>query len=106
MSEIQIFTTALLVISMLTSLVTEGIKKLMTEHNISYKANTLAGIVSVVLAPAACVFYAINNGIVFDAKFISCAAVLTLMSWLCSMVGYDKVIQTFAQFKVENDETN
>ena len=66
---------------------------------------TLAGIVSVILAPASCAFYAVNTGAVFNEQFITSAIALTFLSWLCSMVGYDKVVQTFAQFKVKEDES-
>lgn len=104
MSNFQIFTTGLLVVSLLTGLVTEAIKKIMAENGKTYKANTLAGIVSVIIAPATCVFYAVNAGIAFNEQFITGAIALTFMSWLCSMVGYDKVVQTFAQFKVKEDE--
>lgn len=105
MGIFQIFTTGLMVVSLLTGLVTEAIKKIMTENGKEYKANTLAGIVSIILAPAICVFYAVNTGAAFNEQFITSAIALTFMSWLCSMVGYDKVVQTFAQFKVKEDES-
>lgn len=105
MGNFQFFTTGLMVVSLLTGLVTEAIKKIMDENGKTYKANTLAGIVSVILSPATCVFYAVNTGVAFDAQFITCAVTLTFLSWLCSMVGYDKVVQTFAQFKVKEDES-
>lgn len=105
MGIFQIFTTGLMVVSLLTGLVTEAIKKIMVENGKTYKANTLAGIVSIVLAPATCVFYAVNTSMTFNEQFITGVIALTFMSWLCSMVGYDKVIQTFAQFKVKEDES-
>lgn len=104
MSNFQIFTAGLLVVSLLTGLVTEAIKKIITENGKTYKANTLAGIVSVVMAPATCVFYAVNTGMAFNKQFIIGAIAMTFMSWLCSMVGYDKVVQTFAQFKIKEDK--
>lgn len=107
MGIFQIFTTGLMVVSMLTGLVTEAIKKIMVENGKTYKANTLAGIVSIILAPTTCVFYAVNTGAAFNEQFITSTIALTFMSWLCSMVGYDKVVQTFAQFKVkENEDKN
>lgn len=105
MGIFQIFTTGLMVVSLLTGLVTEAIKKIMDENGKTYKANTLAGIVSVILAPASCMFYAINTSMAFNEQFITGVIALTFMSWLCSMVGYDKVVQTFAQFKVKEDES-
>lgn len=105
MGVFQLFTTGLMVVSLLTGLVTEAIKKIMVENGKEYKANTLAGIVSIVLAPATCVFYAVNTNMAFNEQFITGAIALTFMSWLCSMVGYDKVVQTFAQFKIKEDES-
>lgn len=106
MGNFQFFTTCLMVVSLLTGLVTEAIKKIMDENGKTYKANTLAGIVSVVLAPVACVIYAVNTSMAFNEQFITGVIALTFLSWLCSMVGYDKVVQTFAQFKVKEDENN
>lgn len=105
MGNFQFFTTGLMVVSLLTGLVTEAIKKIMDENGKTYKANTLAGIVSVILAPTTCAFYAVNTGMAFNEQFITGAIALTFMSWLCSMVGYDKVVQTFAQFKIKEDES-
>lgn len=105
MGNFQIFTICLMIVSLLTGLVTEAIKKIMTEYGKTYKANTLAGIVSVVLAPAICAFYAVNTDMVINDQFIAGVIAMTFLSWLCSMVGYDKVIQTFAQFKIKEDKS-
>lgn len=93
--------TGLLVISTLTGLVTEAIKKILAENNISYKANTLAGIVSVVLSIVACVGYAAIYETGFTSEVVVCSVAITFLSWLCSMIGYDKVMQTISQFKMD-----
>ncbi len=99
MINFQTFLTGLLVVSTLTGLVTEAIKKILTEHNKQYKANTLAGIVSLVLSLAIGIGYAIFVGAGFTAQITTAIIALVFMSWLCAMVGYDKVIQTIGQIK-------
>ena len=104
MSNIQIFMTGLLVVSALIGLVTEAVKKILTEYNKSYHANTLAGIISLVLSTAVGVCYIVVTGSVFTAQVVVGIVTFVFMSWLCAMVGYDKVIQTIAQFKNEVDD--
>ena len=52
MVNIETFMLGLLIISTFTSLVTEAIKKTLSEHGITYYANTLAGIIATVLSAA------------------------------------------------------
>lgn len=101
MSNIQVFMTGLVVMSALVALVTEAVKKILSEYGKKYYANTLAGIVSLVLSTAVSVCYTVFAGGVFTAQVIVGIITFVFMSWLCAMVGYDKVIQTIAQFKGE-----
>lgn len=96
----KVFLLGLLVISTLTSLVTEAVKKVMVEHNQTYHSNTLAGVVSVVLSVAVGVAYMLFNGIAFNVSSIVFIFMTMFMSWLCAMVGYDKVMQAISQFKM------
>lgn len=104
MITIETFVLGLLVVSTLTGLVTEAVKKVMTEHNISYKANTLAGIIASVLSAAIGVGYIVLTNSGFTAQTIVCLIVMIFSSWLCSMVGYDKVVQTINQFKTNTKD--
>ncbi len=99
MDKIQFFTTGLLLVSALIGLVTQGVKKIMTEHNKTYRANTLAGIVALVVSTAAGVMYTVYVGEGFSTPVIVEIVSFVFASWLCAMVGYDKVIQTISQFK-------
>lgn len=100
----ETFLFGLLVISTLTSLATEALKKIMTEHNKTYRANTLAGVVSTVLSIFIGAGYVIITGLTFTAQVAICIVGLVFMSWLCAMVGYDKVIQAVSQFKTTREE--
>lgn len=104
MIRFETFLFGLLVISTLTGLATEALKKVMTEHNKTYCANTLAGVVSTVLSIFIGVGYVIITGLTFTAQVGICIIGLVFMSWLCAMVGYDKVIQAVSQFKTTREE--
>ena len=99
MITFDIFLMGLMIVSTLTGLTTEAIKKIMTEHNAKYHANTLAAIVSVVLSVVASICYITVQGITFTAPIAVCIVALTFMSWLCAMVGYDKVVGQFKNIK-------
>ena len=102
--NLQTFLLGLLISSSLTSLATEGIKKILTEKKKNYYANTLAGVVSLVISAAIGVCYVLVNDLSFTAPVIITIVALIFMSWLCAMVGYDKVIQAVSQFKVTGKE--
>lgn len=99
MISIEIFLFGLLIVSTLTSLFTEAIKKMLADRSVQYHSNTIAGVVSVLLSCAIGISYMILSGFGFTAVNIIYLVALVVMSWLCSMVGYDKVMQAISQFK-------
>jgi hypothetical protein len=98
MISIDIFLIGLLITSALTGLATEAIKKILVEHGATYRANTLAGIVAIILSACIGIGYVILSDLNFSAHIIVCLLAQAGLSWLCAMVGYDKVIQTIKQF--------
>ena len=99
MISLQTFLTGLLVTSTLTGLATEAVKKILTEYNKQYQANTLAGIVALVLSLGVGTGYIAVTSVALTAQVVIMLIALVFMSWLCAMVGYDKVIQTITQIK-------
>jgi uncharacterized paraquat-inducible protein A len=99
MITFDIFSTGLLIVSTLTSLVTEAIKNVLSNKNMNYQSNILAGVVSTILSTMIGVAYIVMNGIAFNAQIVVYLVGLIFMSWLCAMVGYDKVMQAVTQFK-------
>lgn len=95
----EIFLFGLLITSVITGLATEAVKSVLTEHNIKYRANTLAGLVALVVSAAIGSGYIILSGENFTTQVIICLLGLVFLSWLCAMVGYDKVMQAISQFK-------
>lgn len=92
MITFELFLTGLMIVSALTGVVTEAVKKVLDENKIKYLSNTLAGIVAAVLSLLVGVGYVILAGIAFSAQIVVCIVALIFLSWLCSMVGYDKVM--------------
>ena len=105
MISLHVFMLGVLVTSTMTGLATEAIKKILAEYSKNYYANTLAGIVSVILSVAIGVGYMMISGISFTSQSIIYLVALVFISWLCAMVGYDKVVQTISQFKAPSAET-
>ena len=95
----EIFLFGLLITSTLTGLATEAVKTVLAERNVAYKANTLAGIVALIMSVAIGVAYVVLTETVFTSQIAVYMVAHVFMSWLCAMVGYDKVIQTISQFK-------
>lgn len=100
---ISFLTTALLIVSIVTNLTVEGIKKLLEETKIKYSSNVLAAILSVIIACAVCVIYLIMTDTVFNLKIGVEIVVLMYLGFLVSTVGYDKVIQMMKQIQATKD---
>ena len=82
--------------SVLSGLVTEGIKKLISDKaNMSY--NIIALIVSLIVGGVGCAIYYQLNAIPFDINNIIYMILMGLASGLCSMVSYDKLKQCIEQ---------
>lgn len=101
MISVELFIFGLLIISTLTGLATEAAKKILMENDKTYRANTLAGIIATCLSVAIGVGYLVWTNGNFDLKACVAIIALTFMSWLCAMLGYDKVIQSISQFKTK-----
>ena len=99
MMSLEVFLLGLLIVSTLTGLFTEAIKKWLGERGTKYYSNALAGYVAIGLSIAVGIAYIILVGAVLSAQTAVYLIALILLSWLCAMVGYDKVMQAIAQFK-------
>jgi hypothetical protein len=103
---ISFLTTALLIVSVLTNLTVEGIKKLLDGTKVKYSSNVLAAILSVIIACAVCVIYIVMTDTVFTLKIGVEIAVLMYLGFLVATVGYDKVMQMIQQIKVTKEDQN
>lgn len=96
---LDVFLMGLFIVSTLTGLFTEGIKKWLAERNKTYHANALAGYVAIGLSILVGMAYIILTGVTFDAQIAVYFIALVMLSWLAAMIGYDKIKQTISQFK-------
>lgn len=98
--KLDMFAFALLVVSTLTGLVVQAIKAMLAEaHIVMKKPNTVAGIVAIVLAALLGVGWVLYTGAVWSVQLVLLLVALAFLSWLCAMLGYDKVMQTLAQLR-------
>lgn len=95
MITMDVFLLGVMIVSTFTGLVTEAIKKIVAERNVTYRPNTIAGIVAAILSAGLGIGYTVLAGIGFTATVIVYIVALMFISWLCAMVGYDKVIGLF-----------
>ena len=88
--------------SVLSGLVTEGIKKLISDKaNMSY--NVIALVVALVIGGAGSAVYYQLNAIPFNLDNIIYLVLMGLASGLCSMVGFDKIKQAIEQITSKKD---
>ena len=85
----------LMACSLMTALVVEAIKQMVEVK----KPNILAAVVSVVVGIAIPCMYIIMNSLPFDTTAILYIVSIVVLSWLCAMLGFDKVVQTLEQLK-------
>ena len=88
----------LAITSALTTLATEAVKKMIPEKA-EYSKNILAGLVAIVIGVLVSIAYCVLTHTAVTPEVIVYAVCLVLLSWICAMVGYDKVIQTLTQIR-------
>ena len=89
--------SALAIISGLTSLTVEAIKKLLGDRK--YSSNLLAAIVAVVLTVAVSAGYMIYFDMALTPQIAVTVVAMTFLSFLSATVGYDKVKGLLEQLK-------
>ena len=89
--------SALALISVLTSLTVEAIKKILNEKKVEYSSNLLAVIVSTILTVALCVGYTLYFGEPFTIQKVIIMIALVFLSFLSATVSFDKVKQALQQ---------
>lgn len=99
--NITMFLILLSGFSVISGLVTEGIKTLVTDKiNLSY--NIIALITALIIGGGGTAVYYQLNTIPFTTNNIIYMVLMGLASGLTSMVGFDKVQQTIEQFINKN----
>lgn len=104
--SLNFISTALLAISIATSFIVEGVKKLLDKTKLNIPSNLLAAIVSIIITVAASVAYIVLSNIAFSATVVVEVVIMSILSFLVSTIGYDKVIQMLKQFSSKKDDNN
>ena len=97
--NVTLFLILLSAFSVISGLITEAIKKLLSDKtNLSY--NLIALTVALIVGTVGCGTYYQLNGFSFDVNNIIYMILMGLASGLVSMTSYDKVKQTIEQLAV------
>ena len=94
---VEVFMTMLFAVSVVNSLLTEAVKQVFDEFEKTYSSNIIAGIVSVVVGGFICYSHAMFSGVEPNHLLFITYIAFVVMSWVCAMVGYDKVMQAVKQ---------
>lgn len=95
----DMFLSGLMFISTFTGLATEAIKVAIPAFDKKFGSSVVAGIVSVVLSVGVSAAYMALNAVAVSPAAIVYIIAMAFMSWLCSTLGYDKVVKVITQFK-------
>lgn len=99
----EFLTIALLVISLITNLTVNGLKKLKNKNDENYSSTWLAAVTSVAVSLAVSVGYLIITSTAFNMKIAVELIALMYLSWLVATNGYDTVIKMLTQIKKAKD---
>ena len=102
--SVDMFLFLMLIVSVLTGLFVEAIKKVLDSVGMKCNANLISGVVATVLAVCIDTGYIIMTDVAMNSKMAVMLIALVLLSWLCAMVGYDKVMQAVTQLKVNKSK--
>lgn len=101
---IYLLTTFLLIVSSVTNLTVEGLKKILDDLDVKYSSNLLAVVTSTILSITIGIMYMITNDISLTMKVGVDIIVLTYLGFLTSTLGYDKIVQMIDQIRNHDDE--
>ena len=101
-----IFIMLLAMFAIISSLLTEGIKKAFDNAGKEYSANIIALINAAVLGCGGTIVAYILLAVPFTVANIVLIPVMVGLTWLGSMLGYDKVMQLVAQVVALRSDKN
>lgn len=96
---VEIFLMLLAFFSVLTSLLTEGVKKILDSLSVNYASNIVVLVVAEVVGGVGTSVFYLWNQYEWTTLHIICIFLMCVANWLGAMVGYDKVVQAITQLK-------
>lgn len=94
----ETFLILLTILSVVTSLFTEGVKHFLDSLKINYASNIVVLCVSVIVGGVGTVVFYLFNDIAWTTIHIVQIFLMIAANWLGSMFGYDKITQAITQF--------
>lgn len=94
---VELFLILLTILSIVTSLFTEGVKHFLDTLKITYASNVVVFIVSLVIGGVGTVIFYLFNDIAWTTINIICIFLMVCANWLGAMIGYDKITQAITQ---------
>lgn len=95
--NVEVMGALLFAFALITSLVTQGVKKILDSIKAEYASNVVVAVVSLAVAGAGTAIYYMWNNYEWTTLHIICIFLMAIANWLVAMFGYDKVIQTITQ---------
>lgn len=96
---VEIFLMLLAFFAVVTSLATEAVKKLLDSMQIVYASNIVVLILAIFIGGVGTASFYVFQNIAWTPTNALCVFLMICANWMCSMVGYDKVMQAITQFK-------
>lgn len=96
---VELFLILLTILSIITSMFTEGIKKFLDSLKVKYASNVIVLFVAVIVGGVGTSIFYIWNNFEWTTLHIICIFLMMCANWLGAMLGYDKVMQAIAQIK-------
>lgn len=96
---VELFLILLSMLSVITSLFTEGVKKMLESLNFKYVSNIVVLCASIIVAGVGMIVFYLWNDFVWTTLNIICIFLMICANWLSAMLGYDKIKQAIEQIK-------
>lgn len=97
---VDLFIKVLCIGSMVSSLLTQAVKKAYENAHKEYSANILALIDAIVVGCGGTAVYYMLNAIPWTVNNVICLGLMGVAVWIGSMIGYDKIIQLLEQLGI------
>lgn len=98
---VESFLILLAILSTVTSLATEGVKKFLDEMKFKYASNVLVLAVAVFVGSVGTAVFYLFNDYAWTSLNIIVMFLMMVANWLGAMFGYDKVKQTILQMTIK-----
>lgn len=97
--NVEAFLMLLTLLSTVTSLFTEALKKALDAGGEKYSSNVLVLISAIICGGGGTAAYYVFIGADFTVANVACAIGMIAANWIGATVGYDKVMQLISQIK-------